>query len=76
MRRIIYIGAALLAFASAGGASRKAGVQVVVRQQGNGEWQMYIFGLPACPSPGKNAQVVFATDQTRPLEVECDAVGK
>ena len=76
-KKLLYIVAALmLTFASADATSRKTErVQVVVRQQDNGEWQMYVFGLPACPNP-RNAQVIFAPDPTQPLEVECDVVKK
>lgn len=77
MKKLLYLTAALLAFASAGatGHTTSERVQIVVRQQPNGEWQMYVFGLPRCPDP-KNAQVIFAPDPTQPLEVECDAAEK
>lgn len=76
MKKLLYLTAALLAFASAGATTHNPErIQIVVRQQPNGEWQMYVFGLPRCPNP-KNAQVIFPPDPTQPLEVECDAAEK
>lgn len=73
MRKTIYIVAALLlSFASADATSRKSGdkIQVVYREQGTGEWQMFVFGA-SCPDH-KNMQVIYPKDPTQPIEIECD----
>jgi hypothetical protein len=70
MRKLLYIGAALLTFAAAGAASRSDKAQVVIRTQENGAWQMFVFG-PVCPAVG-NMQVIYPKDPTQPIEIECD----
>lgn len=47
--------------------------EVVIRQQPNGEWQMFVFG-PRCEGGQKNMQVIYPVDATQPIEVECDLV--
>lgn len=49
----------------------RAKAQVIIRTQENGEWQMFVFGPPQCPSH-ENLQVIWPADATQPLEIECD----
>jgi hypothetical protein len=68
MKKAIYIGAVLLAFASAGAATRSNKAQVVIREQENGNWQMFVFG-PVCESG--HLQATAPADSTQPIEIKC-----
>lgn len=64
-----------LGLLAAGGASRnQSKATFVVREQANGEWQIFIFGAPVCTQK-QNFQYIWPTDpETQPIELECDNV--
>lgn len=76
--KIIYLaGLTLLTFAAAGASVRRAAVtraDVVIRQQGDGGWQMWVFG-PGCDKVGDMRVVYPADPKTQPIEIECDGPG-
>jgi hypothetical protein len=70
---IAVFGALAVGLATAGTSRAGNRIQVVYREQANGEWQAFIFGA-SCTDPKRNAQVVFPKDSTGPIEVECDVL--
>jgi hypothetical protein len=58
--KALYLAASLLLVFASAGASRSTSnsqkIQVIAREQANGEWQIFLFGVPDCPS-AKNLQV-------------------
>jgi hypothetical protein len=71
-KTMFFLACLILAFAAATAGARRSGTdaEVVIRQQPNGEWQMFVFG-PPCAS-AQNMQVIYPKDKTQPIEIECD----
>jgi len=69
MKKALYISILLLTFAAAGATNRKTDkIQIVYREQTNGQWQAYIFGA-YCPGPMRLIQP--ADPSTQPIVIEC-----
>lgn len=73
MRKIIYIGAALLlTFASAGGAGRKSSIKIVYLPQENGDYRIYLFGSDrSLVCEEKAIKVLEQGDAVNPVVIEC-----
>ena len=73
MRKVLYILAGFLAFASAGGTTRaKSHIEVVYQPQSNGDYRLYIFGSDrtlVCEE--KDLRIVEQGDAVSPVVLEC-----
>lgn len=73
MRKLIYIGAALLSFAAASGTvSHKSKIEMVYQPSANGDYRLFLFGSDrtlVCEE--KAIQVVSQGDAVNPVVIEC-----
>ena len=74
MKKLLYIGATLLAFASAGatGRSSKSHIEMVYQPEPNGDYRLFLFGSDrtlVCEE--KPIQVVQQGDAINPVVIEC-----
>lgn len=73
MRKLIYIGAALLSFAAASGTGRtKDTIHLVYVPQANGDFRLFLFGSDrqlVCEE--KDIKVVSQGDAVNPVVIEC-----
>lgn len=72
MRKILYIAAALLAFASAGATSHRSKIEIVYQPQANGDYRLFLFGSDrALICEEKKLRIVEQGDAVNPVVIEC-----
>jgi hypothetical protein len=77
MRKVLYVMAGLLAFASAGGTTRTGGttrarIELVYQPQPNGDYRLYLFGSDKtliCEE--KSITIIQQGDAVSPVVLEC-----
>ena len=69
--KMVYLGSILLlVFASASATSKKDNIQLVYREQANGQWQVSVYGT-VCEDMMKMRLVEAAEPVIQPFVVEC-----